>query len=248
MPHGRCAVLDCPHEGRLINGVCFACYQWMRSNPGKDPVGRRRRNAAPKDGQCTIVEPDGKECTDVFFGKGMCQRHYERVRDHGDPHTTLQRSTKEIEVEIRAAAVAETDECIIAYGAATRRSVRIDGKQVPLSRAVWIIAEGDPGELHVLHTCNGGSGEHGCINRRHLRLGTHAENMQDKYDAERQARGQMHGMHKLTEHDVREIRRRYIPGRGRQAGNGAHLAAEFGVARSTISQIVNRKSWGWLGD
>ncbi|MER6557881.1 hypothetical protein ABT300_08960 [Streptomyces sp. NPDC001027] len=117
-----------------------------------------------------------------------------------------------------------------------------------VARAVWSLANGDPGESHVLHSCNGGSGEHGCINIRHLRLGTHAENMRDKLEAERQARGETHGLHKLTEQDVREIRRRYLPGRGRRGGNGRQLAEEFGVSPVTISQVANHKSWGWLAD
>jgi hypothetical protein len=52
-------------------------------------------------------------------------------------------------------------------------------------------------------------------------------------------RGEDHGASKLTRQQVREIRRRY-------AANGttqARLAEEYGVHHTTISWIVNRKTW-----
>ena len=48
---------------------------------------------------------------------------------------------------------------------------------------------------------------------------------------------------KLTDAQVREIRWRYDPYDG---VTQAVLAAEFGVARSTISDIVTGKTWRWL--
>ncbi|MFJ3274014.1 hypothetical protein [Streptomyces sp. NPDC086776] len=241
---GPCPVGDCPHEGKLINGYCPSCYHWMRTNPGKDPVGRTRRTPRPTDGACTVLE-DGTKCTEAHYGHGMCQKHYLRTRIHGSPHIVLQRSSEEIAAFLLAAATATTDECIIAPGR-SRQAARLDGKQMQAARAVWVLAHGDPGDLHVLHTCNGGSGAHGCINVRHLYLDTHQRNMRDKQEAERQARGETHGEHKLTEADVHEIRRRYRPGRGRQAGKTKELVEEFGVSPATISQVANRKTWRWL--
>jgi hypothetical protein len=45
-------------------------------------------------------------------------------------------------------------------------------------------------------------------------------------------------MHKLTEDDVRAIRRRYSSGE-----RGRALAREFAVNPATISEIVNRRKW-----
>lgn len=241
---GPCPVADCPNEGRLINGLCQSCYHWTRDNPGKDPVGRRRKARAPKDGACTVTEA-GVKCAERYYGNGMCSKHYNRTRTHGSPLVLLQRTSAEVAAFLQAAATATTDECVIAPGG-SRPAARIDGKQMQAARAVWMLAHGDPGELHVLHTCNGGSGAHGCINIRHLHLDTHQRNMRDKLEAERQSRGEEHGRHKLTEADVHEIRRRYYRGRKGQAGNGRDLAEEFGVTAVTISQVANRKSWSWL--
>ena len=46
---------------------------------------------------------------------------------------------------------------------------------------------------------------------------------------------------KLTEEQVIEIRSRYAQGWSRVA-----LAAEYNVARMTIWEIVNGKTWAWL--
>lgn len=46
---------------------------------------------------------------------------------------------------------------------------------------------------------------------------------------------------KLTVEQVLEIRGRYAAGWSRVA-----LAAEYGVARKTIWEIVNGKTWAWL--
>jgi hypothetical protein len=56
--------------------------------------------------------------------------------------------------------------------------------------------------------------------------------------------GETHPNAKLTEHDVREIRRRY-----RAKGKGEtiyQLAAAFGVTFSNVGYIVRRKAWSHI--
>jgi len=53
-------------------------------------------------------------------------------------------------------------------------------------------------------------------------------------------RGEAINTAKLSEDDVKEIRKRHLS----QGVNG--LAREYGVCPSTISRIVNRKSWAVL--
>jgi hypothetical protein len=53
------------------------------------------------------------------------------------------------------------------------------------------------------------------------------------------ARGSRHGAAKLSEADVREIRRRYAKGRETFAA----LAAAFNVSPQTIGGIVHLRSW-----
>jgi hypothetical protein len=99
---------------------------------------------------------------------------------------------------------------------------------------------------------------HGCDNRKcvrpdqdrlgqdHLFLGTHADNMADMRKKKRYRvpgfRGEKHSMAKLTEAQIKEIRRRYA---NREA-NQNELAAEYNTSQANISLIVLRKHWGWL--
>jgi len=48
-------------------------------------------------------------------------------------------------------------------------------------------------------------------------------------------------MSKLSDKDVREIRRKY--GDNPRRGIGREIASEYGVSQAAISMIVNRKRW-----
>lgn len=114
------------------------------------------------------------------------------------------------------------------------------------SRAVWILAHGDPGEQFVLHAC--GRGVEGCLNINHLYLGDPAQNGRDTArDGRRKGiatvRGERAPKAKLTADSVREIRRRSKSGESRTA-----LALEFGVSQPAISHIVLRKTWTHIDD
>lgn len=100
-------------------------------------------------------------------------------------------------------------------------------------RVSWQLHRGPiPGEMCVLHRCDNRT----CVNPDHLFLGTRTDNAADRDAKGRTCRGEDRP-HRLTRIQVDEIRRRY------KRGNGFALAAEFGVARATISNIVTGHSW-----
>jgi DNA invertase Pin-like site-specific DNA recombinase len=69
-------------------------------------------------------------------------------------------------------------------------------------------------------------------------LGTHAENMADAAKKGMLRRGEQHGMAKLTEDQVREIRRLH------QSGSRiVDLATQFSISREMIRRILNGRSW-----
>lgn len=93
-------------------------------------------------------------------------------------------------------------------------------------RAAWDETYGPiPEGMRVLHKCDNPP----CINPEHLFLGTQGDNVIDMA-----AKGR-HGKSTLTNQQVQEIRERRAQGE-----KGRALAAEYGVAPSTISRIANR--------
>lgn len=112
-------------------------------------------------------------------------------------------------------------------------------------RLAWEITHGAiPPGLEVCHNCPGGDNP-SCVNPAHLFLGTHADNMSDMGRKGRAGGpgmpGGLHPSARLTEHDVRVIRARAQSGEVHRL-----IAADFGLCRSTVSYIVNRRLWSHI--
>lgn len=90
----------------------------------------------------------------------------------------------------------------------------------------------------VLHRCD----IRRCVNPSHLFLGSRQDNTQDMVDKDRQLAGEACPSSKLTEGQVREIRRRYVKGSSGRDG-ARSLGVEFGVHSCTIQLIAKRKLW-----
>lgn len=242
---GGCGNQNTPHRARIGSGHwCNSCLDWWRRHDGDDPANRSGLATFPAG--CVVAE-DGERCgrTVVVKRHGWCAMHRSIARrNDGDPTARSRARKGDLLVLARTAAVATTDDCIIPEGWNQRPKIKYGGKQVEGARLVWMLAEGDPGDRDVLHTCNGGSGDHGCINRRHLRLGDAADNAADRAAAGRTVRGVQHWNAVLNESQVVDVRQRYVRGTGPyNRGNTAALAAEFGVSQSAIRRAVRRKTW-----
>ncbi|MEP7114561.1 MAG: hypothetical protein ABI862_14945 [Ilumatobacteraceae bacterium] len=80
-----------------------------------------------------------------------------------------------------------------------------------------------------------------CMNGRHLRWDTAAGNEADKVSDGTVVRGAKFWKTKLSEADVRSVRRRYADGELRQ-----EIAADLGVTPSAVYAIIRGQSWSWL--
>jgi hypothetical protein len=69
--------------------------------------------------------------------------------------------------------------------------------------------------------------------------GTREQNRQDNRDLHAYQRGAEHSQAKITESDVRAIRKRYATGHVLQR----EIAADYGLTVSNVNAIVNRRSW-----
>lgn len=147
--------------------------------------------------------------------------------------------------------VNKTDGCWLWTGKARREfgygAIAIGGKNggaMPSHRASWLIHFGDiPDGMCVCHTCDVPA----CVRPDHLFLGTRSDNNKDmalknRYDKVKRAKGERHGMRKLSESDVIQIRELYKPGETPLRT----VAATFGVSLQTISRIINKKNWKHL--
>jgi len=132
--------------------------------------------------------------------------------------------------------------------------LHVGDREMRAHRFSWELHRGSiPEGLHVCHKCDNPP----CVNPDHLFLGTDADNLADmrrkgrwhrgfpkgedhwsRRHPEAIPRGSKHPQAKLTEDDVREIRR------AAEAGETAlELAARFPVSRLHIYSILRRKTW-----
>lgn len=111
---------------------------------------------------------------------------------------------------------------------------RRTGPGIKAHRVSLMLAGVDVDGLVVRHSCDNPP----CVNPAHLSTGTKADNSADMVARGRSPRGSRSGASKLTERQVVEIR-------ARQAAGELHrvLAAEYGVSRVTITNIVTGKTW-----
>ncbi len=103
-------------------------------------------------------------------------------------------------------------------------------------RVAWTLERGPiPADLQVCHHCDNPP----CVRPDHLFLGTAKANVHDSMKKGRclRARGERVAGSKLSGFEVLEIRKKYRP------GLGPKLAAEFGINRMTVTQIIRRDTW-----
>lgn len=122
--------------------------------------------------------------------------------------------------------------CGMAYG-----SVRFRGKMWKAHRVAYTLTNGEiPGGLVVRHKCDNGI----CVNPDHLELGTQRDNVLDRYKRGRQnhVRGSAHGIAKLNERQVAEIKRLLKEGVPQRT-----LARRFNVSQYPIKEIAKGRAW-----
>ncbi len=121
--------------------------------------------------------------------------------------------------------------------------MKLGGRSTPVDRAhriSWALVNGSaPEGACLMHSCDVPA----CVNPAHLRPGTIADNNADMRAKGRASggstKGTAHHSAKLTDDDVREMRRLYVAG-----GIGTpRLAVMFGVKQASAWRIVNGLSW-----
>jgi hypothetical protein len=114
----------------------------------------------------------------------------------------------------------------------------IDKKPYRTHRLAWKFTYGDPGISHVLHKCD----NRACCNPSHLFLGSNEDNKKDMMTKNRQAKGDQvahrgieHGMSKLSENEVLEIRTSSL--------SVKDICKKYKIGKTHAHRILKRESW-----
>ena len=130
----------------------------------------------------------------------------------------------------------------------------VGGKVHQAHRLSYQFFVGEPGELCVLHRCDNPP----CVNPDHLFVGTHDDNMADKFDKGRNCYGDANGSRRhpesrhrgetspvavLSDDDARRIHEQSH----RFGRTQVSLAEEYGVSQSLVSLVVRAEGrYVWL--
>ena len=138
--------------------------------------------------------------------------------------------------------IGDAEECWLWSGAKNDKGygqISIEGKVLYAHRVAYELVYGPvDDDLEICHHCDNSS----CVRPNHLFIGTHHDNMVDagrKGHMRRNMQGSRHPATRLTEDDIRQIRKRYAVG----GITYSKLALDYDVGWTTIQKIITRKSW-----
>lgn len=189
----------------------------------------------------SLCKVDG--CGKTMRSHGLCGGHLYRMRKHGDPLKGRAHKGEPQRFLTDYVLTYQGDDCLFwPYGRskAGYGVLRHEGRAKTVHRLVCTEIHGPPpaSDAEASHLC--GQGHLGCVNARHLRWESHAENMAKMVEHGRSNRGEIQHMAKLTEDDVRYIRS--VGG----AVSNQYLAEKFGVHSQTISDAFTGRNWAWV--
>jgi hypothetical protein len=166
--------------------------------------------------------------------------HRTRVKRHGDPSVTKHpgRELTTLQMFERNVKKGTVDTDCWEWQAARHSSgygqLRRSGRAIYMHRWSYEHHNGPiPDGMLIRHSCDNPP----CVNPAHLLLGTERENMADAVERGRASVAERHSR-KLTNADVVTIRACIAAGEKQ-----AHVARRFGIAESTVSEMMHGRTW-----
>lgn len=172
-------------------------------------------------------------CGKPHGGRGLCKIHWQQHYRAGTLATLPQKPSWEF---LQAALKSETDECILwpysksGCGYGTFRK----GGRNWLAHRLSCESRSGPAPADKPFACHS-CGVRGCINPRHLRWGSPADNARDTVDHGNSMRGTRNANAKITPEVAKEI---FLSTESQVA-----LARRYGIARYAVQLVQSGKMW-----
>ena len=223
---------------QYAKGLCKTHYERQRTGRPMDaPIRKQRKRIVNIGTTCAYPGCPRPRGNDGILS--LCNAHQARRRlgmDMDAPVADKRRGTLQERVYRKLPEIF-TVECFDWPGKRNEMGyglIRTGGKGTPDIRVTNVVFEmfiGPIPEEHrlVRHTCH----RPPCVNPAHLITGTDGDNMQDKMLAGRAAK-------KLTPDDIRAIRKDPM--------GPTAVGRKYGVSKTQIQFIRNRKQWAWVED
>lgn len=190
-----------------------------------------------------LIEGCGRPAGLPGSARGWCHTHYRRWQRHGNPLGQFRErppagSTLAEQFAWYRPGKPSADECwdwegstdAGGYGQIGRDGTMLKAHRVSYELHVGPIPEG----AWLLHSCDRPI----CVNPNHLRSGNARDNTNDALSRDRIRKGEQHGQAKLTEQDVREMRRKRAQGM-----TYLSIANQYGVGRATARNAILGVTW-----
>ncbi len=178
-----------------------------------------------------------EECAGRYHARGFCNKHYRQRLSSDELKLIARKNRSPIERFLERIVIADSG-CWEWQGSRDRQGyghISTASKKMRVHRFSYQhYRKPIPDGLCVLHHCDNPP----CCNPLHLYVGTPADNVRDKVSRGRHSFGEDCNTAKLTEGQVREIRRAHANG---QTMRG--LGRAYGVAESTVRDVVHQQSW-----
>ena len=174
----------------------------------------------------------------VIRPKGMCGPHYSRYSIYGDPLAPRPQA-RGISTLRRLIAI-ETDECIVwPLGLSSRGygKVKFEGRSRGAHAVALELAFG-PMPIDKQVAAHGECHRPACINPRHLRWATYAENNNDRRRDGTMPVGERNGLATLSDDVVRRIR-----SLTKQGESPARISRTLGIADPTARDVIKGRTW-----
>jgi hypothetical protein len=179
-------------------------------------------------------------CDLQAYGQGYCRKHYYWARRHGIVESSRRTDTRDEADRFHQRYQKAENGCWL-----WQSTIGFDGypvfvddraRNVRAHRFSYQIAHGPiPHGQVIRHRCDTPT----CVNPAHLLPGTHADNVQDCVERQRNAFGERNGRRKLSHADVRAIRQQYAAGGITQT----QLAKQYDMSPSGISRVITGENW-----